>query len=176
MAGTWGWTVFAFIFPPMYQESQQVWADHLKRGIGDGVKEESKTQSQVPAEEVGVQYVAPGDEEAQAVSSPNLTVIEKKIYETWQDEEQAKIAIAVAKSESHLNPQAIGDGHLAFNRNGIEYGKSYGVFQVRFLEGRPNPNELLDPDKNIAYAYELYQKSGFQPWSQYKNGNYKKYL
>jgi hypothetical protein len=100
----------------------------------------------------------------------------EKIYETWENKEEAKIAVAIAKSESRLDCSAVGDRHLAFYREGIEYGKSYGVFQIRHLPGRPNPDELLDPNKNIAYAYELYKKSGFSPWSQYKNGRYLSYI
>jgi hypothetical protein len=28
-------------------------------------------------------------------------------------------------------------------------------------------DDLIDPDKNIAMAYQIYLKSGFQPWTTY---------
>jgi len=50
MLGTWGWTTFAFLFPPMYQENQKVWSDHLKRQserieIKDGKEVEAKAET-----------------------------------------------------------------------------------------------------------------------------------
>jgi hypothetical protein len=35
---------------------------------------------------------------------------------------------------------------------------------------------MLDEDKNIAYAYELYKAAGWNPWVVYQNGAYAKYL
>ena len=86
------------------------------------------------------------------------------------------IALAVAKAESGMRCDAVGDGHIAFVKNEIEYGKSYGVFQIRYLVGRPDPSKLLDCEFNINYAYGLYLARGWQPWSAYTSSAYKKYL
>jgi hypothetical protein len=101
------------------------------------------------------------------------TTIEKLICAKDWD---CKTALAIAKAESGLRCEAVGDGHIAFMKNGTEYGKSYGVFQIRHLEGRPNPEELLSCEFNINYAYNLYKAQGFKPWSAYKNLAYKRHL
>lgn len=102
------------------------------------------------------------------------TDIENKILEKFG--EDGEIALAVARCESGLRPGAIGDGHLTYTKDGVEYGKSYGLFQIRHLEGRPSPEQLLDADYNIEYAYNLYMRSGFGPWSAYTNLCYKNFL
>ena len=66
-------------------------------------------------------------------------------------------ALKVAFCESGLNPDAVGDKNTAYH--------SYGLFQIRGLPGRPSAEWLLDPTNNINYAYELYKKSGWEPWS-----------
>lgn len=100
--------------------------------------------------------------------------IENKILEKFGKD--GKVALAIARCESGLRPFAVGDGHIAYWQDGVEYGKSYGVFQVRHLPGRPSPDQLLDADYNINYAYNLYKRSGFYPWSAYTNGCYKSFL
>jgi len=107
--------------------------------------------------------------------SPTASEIEKKVCKLWGNE--CKIAIAVMKAESQGDPTRIGDKHLTFEQNGRVYGASYGLFQLRDLPGRfENPNEMLDEDKNIQYAFKMYQKSNWQPWSAWKNKTYLKYL
>lgn len=85
-------------------------------------------------------------------------------------------ALAVAKAESGMRCDAIGDGHIAFTKNEIEYGKSYGVFQIRYLVGRPDPSKLLDCAFNINHAHGMYLAQGWRPWSAFTNGSYKKFL
>lgn len=91
--------------------------------------------------------------------------------------DKSDLALAVADCESHLRSNAVGDGHLTFSVNGREYGKSYGVFQIRHLQGRPDPEYLLNAKNNIDYAYEMYEKQGgFQAWTCYSAGYYQKHL
>lgn len=75
--------------------------------------------------------------------------------------------------ESQGDSNAIGDGHLKYIKNGIEYGASYGLFQIRALPGRQFPS--LDPETNVKQAYEIYKRSGFKPWTcrrvLYNRGN-----
>ena len=85
-------------------------------------------------------------------------------------------ALAVAKAESGMRCDAIGDGHIAFIKNEIEYGKSYGVFQIRYLVGRPDPSLLLDCAFNIDLAFQMWQKQSWRPWSAYTNQSYLKFL
>jgi len=86
------------------------------------------------------------------------------------------VAIAVARCESGLRDHAVGDHAIAYIQDGVEYGKSYGVFQIRSLPGRPEPEKLLDPSFNVQYAYNLYKRSGFTPWSAYTNDCYLAFL
>jgi hypothetical protein len=39
-----------------------------------------------------------------------------------------------------------------------------------------NLRDLLDCRANIDLAYQLYQERGFQPWSTYNNGAYRRFL
>jgi hypothetical protein len=55
--------------------------------------------------------------------------IEDKIRKAFGDE--GDIAVAVAKCESQLIGDKIGDEHLTFQHNGQIYGRSIGLFQIR---------------------------------------------
>jgi|GEM_PF-4951161 len=91
--------------------------------------------------------------------------------------DNSNLALAVADCESHLRANAVGDGQLAFTHNGIEYGRSYGVFQIRHLRGRPTPDYLLNAKNNIDYAHKMYEEQGgFQAWACYSGGYYQKHL
>lgn len=83
-----------------------------------------------------------------------------------------QIAKAVCLAESNGNEKAIGDLSVI---GGI-YAPSYGLMQIRALVGRPSAEQLLDPEFNMQYAYDLWSRQGWKPWSAYNNGTYKKYL
>ena len=85
-------------------------------------------------------------------------------------------AQAVFMAESGLRCGAVGDGSLSYYKDGIEYGKSYGVAQIRHLPGRPAPDVLLDCESNVRYAHRLYLAQGWRPWSAYTNGSYYKFI
>lgn len=93
-------------------------------------------------------------------------------YTEWNQ----RIAYAVMMAESTGNAGNIGDTSLVFMQDGIEYGASYGCFQIRFLPGRPTPAQLLDPIFNVEYAHNMYILQGWAPWSAYNNGKYAKFL
>lgn len=86
--------------------------------------------------------------------------------------EARETARAVMLAESGGRQDAVGD---EYEINGL-YAPSYGLFQIRALEGRPNPEVLLDPEENVKFAAQLYKQQGWQPWSAYTNGNYQQYL
>lgn len=75
----------------------------------------------------------------------------------WNDE----VALAVARCESGLNPGAIGDNYPI---NGLHL-PSYGVFQIRGFADRGTPAQLLDPEYNVRFAYDMYRSQGWQPWT-----------
>lgn len=101
------------------------------------------------------------------------------------------VATAVFIPESGLSCSAVGDNHLVCTdelmgdgrtlkehciADGVQYGRSYGVAQIRYLPGRPSPDELLDCNINLKYAHGMWRAQGFAPWSAYTNRSYLKYL
>lgn len=87
----------------------------------------------------------------------------------WNFGSEATLAKQVFKSESGLRCEAVGDMDLQFKKNGIVYGASYGIAQIRYLPGRPSPAQLKDCKFNIQYAKKLRDKQGWTIWSTYKN-------
>lgn len=132
--------------------------------------EDTATERQVTGNTGAVEKSTGGEDSLTAESSP-----ETLIKEVFGD--KAEIAIAIAKAESQMNPEAVGDKHIEFERDGVTMGHSCGLFQVRVLPGRPDCETLKDPKKNIEYAKRIYDSRGdFTAWSAYTNGAYKKYL
>lgn len=81
--------------------------------------------------------------------------------------EDYKMAIAIAKAESNLKHDAINK-----NTNGTI---DVGIFQINDCHGL-SIEDRLDAEKNIKFAYELYKKQGWSPWSAFKNNSFKKFL
>jgi hypothetical protein len=69
---------------------------------------------------------------------------------------------AIEHAESLCNPQAV---------NTINYdGKyDYGLLQ---LHGKA----IMDPAQNIAAAYKIWERQGYQAWTTYNNGKYLTYI
>lgn len=102
------------------------------------------------------------------------TEVERLIVEAFP--EDPRTALAVAKAESGLVADRVGDTHIEFTRDGVTMGHSCGLFQVRVLPGRPDCETLKDARTNIAFARKLWEKSGWSPWSAWKNGSFKKFM
>jgi hypothetical protein len=79
---------------------------------------------------------------------------------------QSQIAIAVARAESNMNPQAKG-----VNIDSVDCG----VFQIN-VKGHECNEGLMNPEINILVASKMYEKRGWQPWVAYNTGRYKNYL
>lgn len=92
----------------------------------------------------------------------------EKIRETFP--ESPDIAVAIAKAESSLNPDATNakDSHKGCTG-------SYGLFQIGCIHG-DKPEHLYDVDYNIQVARRLYLERGWQPWGAYTNKQYLKYI
>lgn len=65
------------------------------------------------------------------------------------------------RKESGCNTNAVGDNYVI----GGVYAPSCGLLQVRTLPGRPSCDELKDPAKNIATAYQIWLSQGYGAWS-----------
>lgn len=74
-------------------------------------------------------------------------------------------AICMAESGGNSNATNLNDNH------GSCIG-SYGLFQIGCIHG----GVFYDPHQNVAKAYEIYQRSGWTPWSAYNNGSYLKHI
>jgi hypothetical protein len=71
-------------------------------------------------------------------------------------------AIAVASCESGLDRNGRLDGNWATN------GNNYGLFQINGVHADLWPDffeNWMDPVKNTEWAYEIWSKSGWRPWS-----------
>lgn len=79
--------------------------------------------------------------------------VRQKIREVFG--EAGAIMEDIAYCESKLKANAVGK-----NRNGTI---DVGVFQINSIHGQKT-KDMLDPDKNIAFAKKLYDKQGTGPW------------
>ncbi len=77
----------------------------------------------------------------------------------------ASTAMAICDMES-------GGSVTIVNNNPSSGDFSVGLMQINLYgemkKSRPSEEDLKDPKKNIAFAYELYKKEGFHPWTTYK--------
>lgn len=115
--------------------------------------------------------------------------IKKEIKKVFAEDSDVAVAVATAENRE-FNPRAVGDKHLVCKgylgnvpldfyckRDGKQYGASYGIFQIRYLPGRPEPEELMIWEKNVEYAHDdIFLKSGWFPWSTFKDNSYLKFL
>lgn len=138
--------------------------------VYDSLRELPVINSSIEFKEQSEEVVEVADGEESLDSSP-----EQLIRKEFGD--KADIALAIAKAESGLNPEAVGDMHITFEKDGKLMGMSCGIFQVRILEGRPDCETLKNPKENVEYAKRIYEARGdFTAWSTYNNGAYLSYL
>lgn len=93
--------------------------------------------------------------------------------------EQARIMAAVAMAESSGNPRA-------HNPNASTGDNSYGLWQINMLGGMgperrrlfgiSSNEQLFDPAVNARAAKAIFDQQGFNAWSVYKSGAYRRYL
>lgn len=97
-------------------------------------------------------------------------------------EDQA-VAVAVAGGESGYNPREYNpEWHYnPYTGEKICQG-SFGLMQIACVHKIDNPEELYDPEVNLAYAKRIYDDSearrgnGWLPWGAYTDGGYKRHL
>ena len=81
--------------------------------------------------------------------------------------------LAIMKSENRTCDPSV-NNNSELENHGVCIG-SYSLLQVGCIHfsGNQNPN---DPDTNISVAYQVWLKQGYGAWTEYRNGNYLKYL
>lgn len=128
-----------------------------------------KPQKEVePKPQAEVQQERPAPVAVQAVAHPVGCENYRSLVS--QHSWNVDVALNVMRAESGCNPNAVGDNHLRYIQDGIEYGMSCGMFQVRFLPGRPSCAAMQNPSENITYAYQLYASGGWRHWSVCNKG------
>lgn len=86
------------------------------------------------------------------------------------------VATAVFKTESGMNERAM---NWNCRYNGVSkqcrpedrekaWSVDCGIAQINVI-GKTCPEEMFNPEKNLAKAYEMWRKRGFQPWVTYVN-------
>lgn len=95
--------------------------------------------------------------------SDNLIV--QEIMNTFGHE--WKLALAIARAESNLNPRAVNQ-----NRNGT---RDIGIFQINDSHGW-SETERYDWQNNIAMAKEIRDRYGWSAWSVYKSGQFRQFM
>lgn len=103
--------------------------------------------------------------EASTITAERELTIDEKIEKAFGKD--AKIMLAIAKAESHLNREAINVN----NNKTIDVG----IFQINSVHNY-SLEFLLDVDNNIQVAKEIFEKQGFEGWASYNNDSFKKYL
>lgn len=143
-------------------------------------KQTAIKKTEQPVKAVSVKEDKPVVVQEQTVT-PVLTAV-KPACDAYDDllarhfGDDIRIAKAVMRAESGCRADAVGDGHITYVQNGTTYGMSCGLFQIRFLPGRPNCEQMKNPSENIAYAGQLYHSQGFRPWSAFLNQSYLKFI
>lgn len=89
--------------------------------------------------------------------------------------ENYETALAIAKCESSLRPDNIGDGHLS--------KPSIGLFQISQIYHDYTTEQLQDAEFNVKIAREIYDKkltdgtiTEWKAWTCWKNLGYQKFL
>ncbi len=83
-----------------------------------------------------------------------------------------RVALAIQRAENARGACEV----WHYNADGT---LDWGYFQINTVHlTRPGLNlrDLLDCKANIDFAYLLYLERGFQPWSTYNSGEYRKFL
>ena len=83
-----------------------------------------------------------------------------------------RVALAIQRAE---NPRGACEVYH-YNTDGT---LDWGYFQINTVHLKRvgvNLRDLLDCKANIDFAFVLYQERGFEPWTTYTSGAYRKYL
>ena len=120
---------------------------------------------------VATRMAGGGAEEAQSdQSGRRLTAYQQ--YACNKFGAACRVALAIQRAENARGACEI----YHYNSDGT---LDWGYFQINTVHlQRPGLNlrDLLDCKANIDFAYQLYLERGFQPWSTFNNGAYRKFL
>lgn len=143
-----------------YNEWSSVYKPSLQNPIRNFIKIEPREQP--VAHSVVKEAVA-------KEKTPEEMTTEEYICYVFGD--QCKMALAVSQAEN---------GTRQCDRFGVNTDKSIdvGVFQINSVHIKKGWKlaDLVDCHKNVDYAYQIYQASGWSPWVAFQNSSYKRFL
>ncbi len=125
-------------------------------------------ESKQPEARAEMHQATEDDEDAEPeeyFQQPNGNEIVQEIFNAFGSE--FKIALAIARAESGLNPAAVN-----VNRNG---SRDIGIFQINDAHGW-SAEERFDWRKNIWMAKELRDRNGWTEWAVFNNGQFRQYI
>lgn len=136
------------------------------KSIGQKIKQKYPYYRKFSDEEIGNALLRKlGQVQPESASQSPVTISSvgniNPLIQKYFPQDQWENALRVIQGESGGNPQAIGDKYPI---KGI-LAPSYGLFQIRALPGRPAPEQLLNPEFNVAYAANLFKEQGWRPWT-----------
>ena len=82
------------------------------------------------------------------------------------------MALAVERAE---NPRGACEIYH-YNTDGTLDWGNLQINTVHLKRAGVNLRDLLDCKANIDFAYQLYRERGFEPWTTYTSGLYRKFL
>jgi hypothetical protein len=180
------WTISYQEFKIIRCEASETWTHvqsiqeqrrEIKSTEDDG-RVVGELRSGTPATQQVSPEAASEDRIAEALPSDS---VEELIYNYFKDDYQ--VAKAVFTAESGLKETAQ-EWNCRYGKEsracapgdrGNAWSVDCGIAQINVL-GKVCPKELFDPSHNLQIARQKYETRRWQPWSQFKNGNYKKYL
>ena len=98
--------------------------------------------------------------------------------------EDPKLAIAVFKAESQLNPRSIGYNcrygdkvtTCKVSDRALALTKDYGIAQINQANYQGNKEDLLDTETNLKVARKVYDEQTWRAWYVYRDKKYVQYL
>jgi hypothetical protein len=116
--------------------------------------------------------ISPGESQAAQADQFGHRLSAFQQYACNKFGQACRIALAVQRAE---NPR----GECEIYHYNSDGTLDWGYFQINTVHlKRPGVNlrGLLDCKANIDFAYQLYTERGFEPWTTYRDGSYRRFL
>jgi len=153
--GTWGWTTFAFLFPPMQREANQVWQWYQNRQLNKDIKTDADSVEEVRKETEAESGATSEGRDAVNTTSLPPSGVEKIIRNVAKKEkfEDADLLVRIAKAESGLDPMA---------KNPLS--SATGIYQILDMH-KLSKAERCNPEIATRWAINKIRNGGISAWN-----------